>query len=128
MLGMVMFMAAWAMLFAGLFFAYGVLRVRATDWPPADLPRLPRLLPGVATVVDGRAAVDPLLAHGGGHLAADVRGGVPVVRAGLIPELALLVVGCRSQPRFTRPLVLAEGKSVPAETLNDGYEAYMLNC
>jgi cytochrome c oxidase subunit III len=51
LLGMVMFMAAWAMLFAGLFFAYGILRLRATAWPPADLPRLPLALPSAATAL-----------------------------------------------------------------------------
>jgi cytochrome c oxidase subunit 3 len=51
LLGMVMFMGAWVMLFAGLFFAYGVLRVRATAWPPAEVPRLPRALPAVATLL-----------------------------------------------------------------------------
>jgi heme/copper-type cytochrome/quinol oxidase subunit 3 len=51
LLGMVMFMAAWAMLFAGLFFAYGVLRVRSTAWPPADLPALPVGLPAAATAL-----------------------------------------------------------------------------
>ncbi len=49
-LGMVIFMASWAMLFAGLFFAYGVVRAGAHPWPPTDMPDLPRLLPGLATV------------------------------------------------------------------------------
>ncbi len=48
-LGMVIFIASWAMLFAGLFFAYGAIRVRALAWPPADLPQLPLLLPSLAT-------------------------------------------------------------------------------
>jgi heme/copper-type cytochrome/quinol oxidase subunit 3 len=54
---MVMFMAAWAMLFAGLFFAYGVLRVRSTAWPPADLPPLPVGLPAVATALLGLSSL-----------------------------------------------------------------------
>jgi heme/copper-type cytochrome/quinol oxidase subunit 3 len=49
LLGMVVFIAAWAMLFAGLFFAYGAIRVRAAVWPPPDLPRLPVGLPALAT-------------------------------------------------------------------------------
>jgi mono/diheme cytochrome c family protein len=40
----------------------------------------------------------------------------------------VLLVGCRGQPRFTQPLTLAEGKTVASETLNDGYEGYMLYC
>jgi heme/copper-type cytochrome/quinol oxidase subunit 3 len=49
--GMLVFLAAWTMLFAGLFFAYGLLRGRAESWPPPDLPPLPRLVPGLATLV-----------------------------------------------------------------------------
>lgn len=49
--GMLVFMAAWTMLFAGLFFAYGLLRSRADAWPPADLPPPPRLVPGLATAL-----------------------------------------------------------------------------
>jgi cytochrome c oxidase subunit III len=49
--GMVIFLASWAMMFAALFFAYGVVRFRAPIWPPYDQPRLPILLPGLNTVV-----------------------------------------------------------------------------
>jgi heme/copper-type cytochrome/quinol oxidase subunit 3 len=48
-LGMVIFMASWAMLFAGLFFAYGMVRAGTHSWPPTDLPPLPLGWPGVAT-------------------------------------------------------------------------------
>jgi cytochrome c oxidase subunit 3 len=50
-IGMVVFLASWTMLFASLFFAYGLVRTHATAWPPADQPRLPRLLPGLNTLV-----------------------------------------------------------------------------
>ena len=50
-IGMVIFLASWAMMFAALFFAYAVVRVRAPIWPPLDQPRLPILLPGVNTAV-----------------------------------------------------------------------------
>jgi mono/diheme cytochrome c family protein len=50
-----------------------------------------------------------------------------ITRLALLALAVLLAVGCRA-PRFTQPLVLADGRSVPPETLNDGYEAYMLNC
>jgi cytochrome c oxidase subunit 3 len=49
--GMVVFLASWAMLFVSLFFAYGLVRSHAADWPPPDLPRLPLLLPGLNTLV-----------------------------------------------------------------------------
>ncbi|HWE25349.1 MAG TPA: hypothetical protein VG496_15535, partial [Myxococcales bacterium] len=50
-IGMVVFLASWAMMFAALFFAYGVVRFRAPIWPPPDQPRLPILLPGVNTLI-----------------------------------------------------------------------------
>jgi cytochrome c oxidase subunit 3 len=50
LMGMAIFVAAWAMLFAALFFAYGLSRLHAIAWPPADLPRLPLALPGLATL------------------------------------------------------------------------------
>jgi cytochrome c oxidase subunit 3 len=50
-LGMVIFLASWAMLFAALFFAYGFVRSRSLIWPPADLPSLPKLLPLVNTII-----------------------------------------------------------------------------
>lgn len=55
-LGMVLFLASWAMLFAALFFAYGLLRARALAWPPTDLPPIPKALPTVATVLLGAAS------------------------------------------------------------------------
>jgi heme/copper-type cytochrome/quinol oxidase subunit 3 len=50
LLGMSVFVASWAMLFAALFFAYGVTRSRALAWPPADLPALPLGPPALATL------------------------------------------------------------------------------
>jgi heme/copper-type cytochrome/quinol oxidase subunit 3 len=51
LMGMAVFVASWAMLFAALFFAYGLSRLRAVTWPPADLPPLPLGLPALATLV-----------------------------------------------------------------------------
>jgi cytochrome c oxidase subunit 3 len=48
-LGMVFFLGSWAMMFAGLFFAYGVVRAHAAVWPPMDQPELPILLPAINT-------------------------------------------------------------------------------
>jgi cytochrome c oxidase subunit III len=50
-IGMAVFLGSWAMLFVGLFFAYGFVRARASAWPPLDSPPLPRLLPGLNTLV-----------------------------------------------------------------------------
>ncbi len=52
-LGMVIFLASWAMMFAALFFAYGYVRSRALVWPPPDLPLLPIALPLANTLVLG---------------------------------------------------------------------------
>jgi cytochrome c oxidase subunit 3 len=49
--GMVMALASWTMLFASLFFAYAVLRLRSPEWPPDGAAALPRLLPGLNTLV-----------------------------------------------------------------------------
>ncbi len=49
--GMAVFLGSWAMLFVGLFFAYAFVRARAPVWPPLDAPPLPRLLPGLNTLV-----------------------------------------------------------------------------
>jgi cytochrome c oxidase subunit III len=48
--GMAIFLGSWAMLFAGLFFAYAFVRARAPAWPPLDAPPLPRLVPGLNTL------------------------------------------------------------------------------
>lgn len=50
-LGMVVFLASWAMMFSTLFFAYAFLRTRAVAWPPPDVPVLPIGLPAVNTLV-----------------------------------------------------------------------------
>ena len=50
-LGMVVFLGSWAMMFAALFFAYGLVRARAPSWPPLDQPALPLLLPAANTAV-----------------------------------------------------------------------------
>lgn len=49
--GMVVALAAWAMMFGTLFFAYGLLRARAPVWPPPGAPVLPLGLPGLNTLV-----------------------------------------------------------------------------
>ena len=50
-IGMVIFLASWAMLFAALLLAYAFVRARSEAWPPPGLTRLPRLLPLANTVV-----------------------------------------------------------------------------
>ncbi len=50
-LGMFIFLGSWAMLFASLFFSYGVLRLHQPAWPPGGTPPLPQLLPLVNTGV-----------------------------------------------------------------------------
>lgn len=50
-LGMVIFLGSWAMLFAGLFFSYGLIRLALPEWPPKDLVPLPRGVPAFNTLV-----------------------------------------------------------------------------
>ena len=56
LMGMAVFIASWAMLFAALFFAYGSSRLRAVSWPPSDLPALPLALPALATGLLGASS------------------------------------------------------------------------
>ena len=49
--GIVLFLGSWAVLFAGLFFSYGLLRLKASHWPPLGVPQLPLFLPGLASVI-----------------------------------------------------------------------------
>ena len=50
-IGMLIFLASWAMMFAALFYTYASLRSRMVSWPPDGLPDLPVVLPGVNTAV-----------------------------------------------------------------------------
>jgi cytochrome c oxidase subunit 3 len=56
-IGMVIFLGSWAMMFAALFFSYGMLRARLPVWPPPGTPPLPRLLPGINTLIIGLSSV-----------------------------------------------------------------------
>lgn len=49
--GMLIFLAAETMFFAGLIAAYWILRGRASPWPPLGQPRLPVLATGVNTII-----------------------------------------------------------------------------
>jgi cytochrome c oxidase subunit 3 len=54
---MIAFLASWAMMFSGLFFAFGLSRVRAEQWPPASVPALPLGLPSLNTLVIALSSV-----------------------------------------------------------------------
>ena|SRR5579871_1811565 len=79
-LGMVIFLASWAMLFAAIFFAYGFVRTQLNQWPPEGLPVLPVAWPGVNTVL--LAASSALLQFG-----------VVSIRGGAVKRLGPLLVG-----------------------------------
>ena len=51
MMGMVLFLGAWAMMFAAMFIAYGFMRARLSSWPPPDVAELPWKLPLGNTLV-----------------------------------------------------------------------------
>src|SRR5262245_61309001 len=73
-IGMVIFLGSWAMMFAALFFAYGVVRANSPVWPPPGFVPLPKLLPAFNTLV--------LLASSG-----TLQLGLRRVREGHSPEL-----------------------------------------
>lgn len=50
-LGMIIFLASWAMMFSALFFAYAFVRAREPMWPPAGVPVLPIALPALNTAI-----------------------------------------------------------------------------
>lgn len=50
-LGMIIFLASWAMMFSALFFSYGYVRARSVTWPPPGFPSLPVALPAVNTLI-----------------------------------------------------------------------------
>ena len=88
-LGMVIFLASWAMLFAAVFFAYGFVRTRLTAWPPEGLPRLPILWPAGNTVL--LAASSVLLQVGGARIRrGDARVLGPAVLGALLLGAAFL--------------------------------------
>jgi heme/copper-type cytochrome/quinol oxidase subunit 3 len=92
-LGMTIFIASWAMLFASLFFAYALTRLRAPFWPPLDQPPLPLGLPAAATLQLLLATV-ALVAAGKQSKQPGVAGG-PVTRlllVALAAETAFLVL------------------------------------
>jgi heme/copper-type cytochrome/quinol oxidase subunit 3 len=61
-IGMAVFLGSWAMLFMGLFFAYAFVRARSPEWPPPGVPALPRLLPGLNTLVAAASSAAMVLA------------------------------------------------------------------
>jgi cytochrome c oxidase subunit 3 len=69
---MLIFLGSWSMMFAALFAAYGVLRLRGQAWPPPELPPLPLVLPGINTALIAASSVAlqrALWAARRGHLA-----------------------------------------------------------
>ena len=50
-IGMVIFLGSWAVMFAGLFFAFSMHRINAPHWPPASLSSVPFGLPVASTLL-----------------------------------------------------------------------------
>jgi cytochrome c oxidase subunit III len=93
--GMIVFLGSWAMMFAALFFAYAVVRLRAPMWPPPDQPTLPILIPGLNTVViavSSAAVAVAVRAHAfGRHRRAAVGLGLGAVFGALFLALQAMV-------------------------------------
>ncbi len=47
--GMILALVSFTMMFMGLFYAYGLLRIRAVAWPPPGVPQAPLLVPSLIT-------------------------------------------------------------------------------
>jgi cytochrome c oxidase subunit III len=79
LIGMIIFLGSWAMVFAALFFVYARIRTGGrVVWPPVDLPKLPVALGGFNTVVIAVASVTLQL-------------GLFAVRRGRVRAMAALV-------------------------------------
>ena len=50
-IGMLIFLASWAMMFAACFYSYAILRVSSGGWPPDGMPALPIVLPSINTLI-----------------------------------------------------------------------------
>ncbi len=48
--GMILFLATWGMMFAGLLFTFAAVRLDARAWPPPDAPILPRTVPAISSL------------------------------------------------------------------------------
>ena len=49
--GMILALVSFSMMFAGLFYSYGLLRIRAMAWPPPGVPEAPIVVPTIITVL-----------------------------------------------------------------------------
>ena len=55
--GMILALVSFTMMFGGLFYSYGLLRIRAVSWPPPGLPEMPLVLPSVITLMLAGSAI-----------------------------------------------------------------------
>jgi heme/copper-type cytochrome/quinol oxidase subunit 3 len=72
LVGMIVFLGSWAMMFAALFFTFALYRVRQPVWPPDALPELPLWRPLFNTLVIGASSA--LLQYGYRSLRAGAPG------------------------------------------------------
>jgi len=49
--GMILALVSFTMMFLGLFYAYGLLRIRAVAWPPPGVPQASLVVPSLITVM-----------------------------------------------------------------------------
>ena len=49
--GMILVLVSFTMMFGGLFYSYGMLRIRSVAWPPPGVPAMPLALPTIITVM-----------------------------------------------------------------------------
>lgn len=92
LLGMIVFLGSWTMMFGALFFGYALLRARAPAWPPPGMPRLPLAVPALNTAIISFSSVALQLA-----LVWTRRGHVRRVAPALAATLVLGAVFLRLQ-------------------------------
>ncbi len=55
--GMILALVSFTMMFAALFYSYGLLRIRSISWPPPGVPQAPIVVPSIITVLIGISSV-----------------------------------------------------------------------
>ena len=55
--GMILALVSFTMMFAALFYSYGMLRIRSISWPPPGVPQAPIIVPSIITVLIGISSV-----------------------------------------------------------------------
>lgn len=125
-LGMVIFLCAWAMLFCGLFLAYGVIRTSEHPWPPTGAPRLPVGLGALNLVLIGAASFAYHLGLQRVRRGLRKRAALPLVLALALGAVFLAVQAAVWIDLYRRGLVLDGGPYAAFIYVITGFHALQL--